>query len=81
MKHWAYLKQDGGHFILSWLADSVIDDFLGDPDEYDGIERFLGEEHLSEAAMKSGWQYSDAMLLKVEVVVPKEKTKAWKLEE
>lgn len=66
-----YGNDDGTAFCP--LSENELEEFLESPKDYAGIEEFLTHIPSDEPAY---WG-DKGLLIKFEIVVPKEKTKAW----
>ena len=74
-KNYAIIKPsyDGGFDIIE-IKD--IDEFLDDPKDIAGVSKFKGELK----RYCGDYDEEEATLITYEVVIPKEKTKAWSIE-
>ena len=81
MTKYAYIHPDEDGNTLTFVEEDELDELLDNPREFAGIETFVGEEKLEEEADPQNWDEGEAMLVKIEVIKPKEKTKAWVIED
>ena len=68
-------QNEDGREVILLENDEQLREFLDDPRAYCGVTEFK-----TEITEPSEMDDSQAMLIKFELLIPKEKTKAWKLE-
>lgn len=69
-----HVSDEDGHEVCLLKDADELQEFLENPESYCGVTEFR-KEIIDPRNMSNG----QAMLIKFELLVPKEKTKAWKL--
>ncbi len=79
MRKYLLLKSDEDGDVTTFLNDADLDELLTNPTEYIGVEGFITE--VNDDTNPMDWDEGEALLLKIEVLVPEVVATAFKLDQ